>query len=124
MNRLSVPTGPGCRSLFCRRLADRERESYCRDATQGVGAVLAPRGRVPQTFDELRFHYSLIVERQLTFDRRFTELYERFRDRDLAGTPMRELTGLASRALPPSLLNVLHLVENPDAPLPTMSPAG
>ncbi|MBM7489471.1 hypothetical protein JOD64_000693 [Micromonospora luteifusca] len=110
--------------LFCRRLNEHEREAYCRDATQGIGAVLAPRGRVPQTFNELRFHYNLIVERQLRFDRRFTGLYEKSRDQDVAGTPIRDLTTLAARALPPSLLGVLQLTEVPRDPMQTMTAAG
>ncbi|MEU4555166.1 oxygenase MpaB family protein [Micromonospora violae] len=105
--------------LFGRRLTDREREDYCRDATQGIGAVLAPRGRVPQSYEELRFHYSLIVERQLKFDTRFTELYEKSRDRDISGTPLRDLTVLAARALPSAMLGVLQLTETPDDPMPT-----
>ncbi|MFI7604369.1 oxygenase MpaB family protein [Micromonospora sp. NPDC049366] len=110
--------------LFCRRFTDREREAYCRDATHGIGAVLAPRGRVPQTYDELRFHYSLIVERQLRFDRRFTELFERSFEQDLAGAPMRELTALAARALPPRFLGVPRLAEIASGPIPTMMAAG
>ncbi|MEH0929903.1 oxygenase MpaB family protein [Micromonospora sp. CPCC 205558] len=110
--------------LFCRRLTDREREDYCRDAAQGIGAVLAPRGRVPQSYDELRFHYSLIVERQLNFDRRFTELYEKSRDRDLAGTPIRDLSPLAARALPPGFVNVLDLADIPGDPMRTTAAAG
>ncbi|MGC4747975.1 oxygenase MpaB family protein [Micromonospora sp. DT201] len=110
--------------LSCRRLNEQEREAYCRDATQGIGAVLAPRGRVPQTFNELRFHYNLIVERQLRFDRRFTELYEKSRDQDLAGTPIRDLTALAVRALPPSLLGALRSAEVPSEPMQTMTSAG
>ncbi|WP_030487862.1 oxygenase MpaB family protein [Micromonospora chokoriensis] len=110
--------------LLHRRLNDREREAYHRDATLGIGAVLAPRGRVPQTYDELRFHYNSIVERHLSFDRRFIDLYEKSRDQQLAGTPMRDLTVPAARVLPPSLLDVLHLTEVTRVPHAEMTTVG
>ncbi|MFY1616224.1 oxygenase MpaB family protein [Micromonospora sp. WMMD736] len=97
--------------LFYRRLNEREREAYYGDAAEGIGRVLAPRGRVPQTFDELRFHYNSIIERHLTVDRRFIELYEQARVQLLTGTPIRDLTAPAVRALPPSILDVLRLTD-------------
>ncbi|MFI6785078.1 hypothetical protein [Micromonospora sp. NPDC050276] len=58
---------------------------------------------VSQTYDELRFHYNSIVERHLSFNRRFIDLYEQSRAQHLTDTPIRELTTPAARALPPSL---------------------
>lgn len=109
--------------MLYRRLSDHERQDYCRQATHGIRAALAPKGQVPQSYDELNFHYRLITERQLKFDDQFDKLYAMSSTMQLGGMRLQDLTCFVARILPADLLGALDLAELGSTPSPALVPS-
>ncbi len=109
--------------MLYRRLSDHERQDYCRQATHGIRAALAPKGQVPQSYDELNFHYRLITERQLKFDEQFSKLYALSSTMQLGGMRLQDLTCFVARILPADLLGALDLAELGSTRSPDLVPS-